>query len=94
MMSKKISDRFSTVFSRDKPKEENRHEKSYFNESYFTCKLAYNPSKLSLMKVEAVIDVGPDAGSPMMVNCKWMVKKDNRLTEIHGLKSSCYQPCI
>ena len=96
-MSKKISDKISDkfgVFMRDKVRDDVRPEKSYFNETYFDCKLAYHPHKLSLMKVDANISVGPDAGMPMMVNCKWFIKKGSQLTEIQGVRSSCYQPCI
>lgn len=42
----------------------------------------------------ANITVGPDAGTPMMVNCKWLIKKSNQYSEIQGVTSSCYQPCI
>jgi hypothetical protein len=44
--------------------------------------------------VIANIIVGPDAGTPMMVNCKWFIKKNNHYSEIQGVTSSCYQPCI
>jgi hypothetical protein len=31
-----------------------------------------------LIKVIANIMVGPDAGTPMMVSCKWLIKKNNQ----------------
>ena len=94
-ISDKLTDKLSGVFNRDKPRlEEYRQEKSYFNETYFNCRLSYHPHKLSLMKVEASIAVGPDTGTPMMVNCKWFVKKNSQYCEIQGVRSSCYQPCI
>jgi hypothetical protein len=54
----------------------------------------YNPHKLSLIKVIANILVGVDAGTPMMVSCRWFIKKNGQYSEIQGVTSSCYQPCI
>ena len=44
--------------------------------------------------VNLSITIGPDAGNPMMIHCRWYVKANNKYKEIIGVKSSCYQPCI
>ena len=56
---------------------------------------------MSLIKVQANIAVGknllmigPDAGAPMVVECRWFLKRENKFNEITGIKASCYQPCI